>query len=776
MLFKNSLKFRINKLVVSIVLLISIVILMAIWFATSRHADTQLSRELEVGHSVFVNSLESRENLLVNAATVLTEDFGFKQAIATLDSATIDSMLNNHSERISADLMLVMSLDAKVIGKTDTLTTDSGSYLTPEIYDNVLRDGGLITFNLINGKLYQSLFLTVDAPNPIAIAMIGFEMDQKLVDRFSQLTTLDITLLFDQEKSAYLTTLSPADAKIVLQSNLPLLENAKKFSRLHLTTQAFRLENYPHFKGYVMLSHNTDLLFKEFYTLIKDVAVISVIAVFVALLLGVGFSKNVTKPLERLSILAKRISRGDYQNIIELNTSTTEIADLSVAFKQMQLNISEREKTISYNATHDMVTGLYNRTRLLELVQEGIENNGAFQVIAIQINGFRELNETFGYKVGDECLQYLAGEIKAKGGCTARIAGGEVIWLPNQTVTLENIVDIQSEMERSILVSQVKVRIKLVIGIVSVNDSNNKNSVFDKAEDVIRSLSIAASHARTKSNNIQYYLPEQEAAYIQRIEVLYELQHLLESDNKDELAMFYQPKLALSNNSVDKMEALIRWNSKKLGFVSPEMFIPIAESAGIIKSLTQWVIRRVIRDLHHWQLPEQQIAINLSAQDIVCGDLIEYIDDCLKEFDISINQLSFEITESDIMSDPQRAIAQLNLFVEKGFSLAIDDFGTGHSSLSYIKDFPVQTLKIDKAFILQLDQNEDDLTIVKCIISLATNFGLSVVAEGIENKASLEILRQLGCQYIQGYYISRPMPASEVTGWLAQYHDKKVQE
>lgn len=328
-------------------------------------------------------------------------------------------------------------------------------------------------------------------------------------------------------------------------------------------------------------------------------------------------------------------------------------------------------------------------------------------------------------------------------------------------------------MERSILVSQVKVRIKLVIGIVSVNDNTHKNSVFDEAEDVIRSLSIAASHARITNNNIQYYLPEQEAAYIQRIEVLYELQHLLESENKDELAMFYQPKMALENDKVDKMEALIRWNSKKLGFVSPEMFIPIAESAGIIKSLSQWVIRRVVRDLSRWQLPEQQIAINLSAQDIVCGDLINYIDDCLAEFNIPMSQLSFEITESDIMSDPQRAINQLNKFVEKGFTLAIDDFGTGHSSLSYIKDFPVQTLKIDKAFILQLDQNEDDQTIVKCINSLANNFGLSVVAEGVENKASLDLLRQLGCQYIQGYYISRPMPAAEVPSWLEQFHSKK---
>lgn len=773
MLFKNSLKFRINKLVVSIVLLISIVILLAIWFATSRHANTQLTRELEVGHSVFVNSLESRENLLVNAATVLTEDFGFKQAIATLDSATIDSMLNNHSERISADIMLVMSLDDKVIGKTDTLTTASGNYLTTAIFDTVMRDGGLITFNLINGKLYQSLFLTVDAPNPIAIAMVGFEMDQKLVDRFSQLTTLDITILFDQDKSSYLTTLSSADADIVLKANLRQQEDTKQVSSQHLTSQAFRLENYPQFSGYVMLTQNTDLLFKEFYTLIKDVAAISVIAVLVALLLGISFSKNVTKPLERLSVLAKRISRGDYKNTIELNNSTTEIADLSVAFKQMQLNISEREKTISYNATHDMVTGLYNRTRLLELVQQGIRDNNTFQVIAIQIHGFRELNETFGYKVGDECLQYLASEIKVKGGCTARIAGGEVIWLPDHKLSLENIVDIQSELERSILVSQVKVRIKLVIGIVSVNDNTHKNSVFDEAEDVIRSLSIAASHARITNNNIQYYLPEQEAAYIQRIEVLYELQHLLESENKDELAMFYQPKMALENDKVDKMEALIRWNSKKLGFVSPEMFIPIAESAGIIKSLSQWVIRRVVRDLSRWQLPEQQIAINLSAQDIVCGDLINYIDDCLAEFNIPMSQLSFEITESDIMSDPQRAINQLNKFVEKGFTLAIDDFGTGHSSLSYIKDFPVQTLKIDKAFILQLDQNEDDQTIVKCINSLANNFGLSVVAEGVENKASLDLLRQLGCQYIQGYYISRPMPAAEVPSWLEQFHSKK---
>lgn len=767
MLFNRSLKFRINKLIVSIVVLSSILILLAIWFATTRHAQTQLSRDLDVGQSVFVNSLQSRENLLINAATVLTDDFGFKQAVATEDAATISSMLNNHSERISADVMAVISLNGKTIGKSINLAQIQQPLVSDSMVETILNDGGMITFNHIDGRLYQSLFLTVDAPQPIAIAMVSFEMNQALINRFSQLTNLAITFIFSQDQKAFLTTLGDKDINLILANQLARDKQVDNVTNRHLASQSFRLTDYPQFDGYVVLTHDTDQLFKEFYVLLTDVVVISVIAIFCAIAFGVGFSKVLTKPLEHLSLLAKHISRGDYQSNIEINNSTTEIADLSTAFKQMQLNVSEREKTISYNAKHDMVTGLYNRKMLLDLLQEKLRAGQSFQAIAIQISGFRELNETFGYKVGDECLLYLANAVKGFGGIRARIAGGEVIWVPETKKDVDDLLTLQNELQRSILVSQVKVKINLVLGVV---DSDGE---FSEAEDVIRSLSIATSHARLTSNKIQMYLPEQEAAYIKRIEILYELQHLMENEDKHELSMFYQPKLSLLNNRVDKLEALIRWNSKKLGFVSPEVFIPIAESAGIIIELTQWVIRRVISDIASWKVENIQVAINLSAQDIVSEDIIRYINVCLIEFKVHPAQLAFEITESDIMSDPERAISQLNKFVELGFPLAIDDFGTGHSSLSYIKDFPVQTLKIDKAFILKLDQNKDDQSIVRCINSLARDFELKVVAEGVENEASLTMLRDLGCQYIQGYFISRPMPSADVKQWIEAFHQEK---
>lgn len=772
MLFNRSLKFRINKLIVSIVVFSSVLILIAIWYSTTRHASAQLSRDLDVGQSVFVNSLESRENLLINAATVLTDDFGFKQAVATNDSATISSMLGNHSERISADLMAVISLSGAVMGQSSLLVQrPDGGLITKQMLDTIIAQGGLITFNQINGRLYQSLFLTVDAPKPIAIAMVSFEMDQQIVEQFSQLTNLAITFIFDQNQANYLTTLSADEVALVL-ANKQLFDTATfNFETGHLASQAFRLQAYPQFDGYVVLTHNTELLFKEFNDLLYEVVAISVIAILIAIALGVGFSKVLTKPLENLSLYAKRISRGDYDSQIEVSKNSTEIADLSTAFKQMQKNVSERERTISYNANHDMVTGLYNRKMLLELLTDKLNQSSVFQVIAIQISGFRELNETFGYKVGDECLLYLANRIQGFGGIRARIAGGEVIWVPEQPLELDALLQLQNDMQKSILVSQVKVKMNLVFGVVDCDEENQ----FSSAEDIIRSLSIAASHARLTSNKIQHYLPEQEAEYIKRIEILYELQHLMENEDKEDLNMFYQPKMSLSDNKVDKMEALIRWNSKKLGFVSPEIFIPIAESAGIIIELTQWVIRRVISDLAIWQLEDLQVAINLSAQDIVSEEIIRYINVTLIEFKVHPAQLSFEITESDIMSDPKRAISQLNKFVELGFSLAIDDFGTGHSSLSYIKDFPVQTLKIDKAFILKLDENKDDQSIVRCINSLANDFQLKVVAEGVENETSLEMLRELGCEYIQGYFISRPMPGIEVKNWIAQFHQAKAE-
>jgi diguanylate cyclase (GGDEF)-like protein len=737
--------------------------------------------------------------MLISAATVLTEDFGFKEAIATNDSATIVSVLNNQSERISADIMAVFTLTGETISQSSGLSFNDGITDMGTAINKIIADGGLSTIQEFNGKLYQTLFLTVDAPQPIAITMIGFEINQPLVERVSSLTTLDVTIAFnnnlvknvnsqtDTSKTtssastasknntpSYLTTLKHESLVTLLGNSeldsSELIDNKNPYNkRENFATKRLYLTDYPEFSGYILLTHDTDILFKEFDVLLDDVIAISIVAVLLALLMGTIFSRNLTQPLEKLSIVAKKIAGGDYLTRISLDEGSSEIRNLSSVFTHMQHDISEREEKIKYSALHDQLTGLYNRNKILSVLEETLTEAKESQLLAIQINNFREVNETFGFQVGDNCILQLAKYIEEKGGYAARFSGGEVIWLPPEPLDEEALSKLQSDFEKRVLCSQLKIRIKLVIGCV-----NNPQTLEKEAEDILRSLSIAVSHARLSSNFIQAYHQEQETVYLQRLEILHALLNVLEDKNNQELAMFYQPKLLLKTNKVEKMEALIRWNSPKLGFISPELFIPIAERAGIIKELSHWVIHRVISDLASWQRNDVQVAINLSAQDIMSQDIFDVILSNLELYGLSPHHLSFEITESDIMADPEKAIIQLNKFREYGFILSIDDFGTGHSSLTYIKDFPVAELKIDKSFILKLDENVDDQIIVKSIISLAKSFNLYVIAEGVENESTLNMLNEMNCQYIQGYFISRPMPSQDVNTWLTTFHQEKV--
>ena len=777
--YSYSLKTRIIKLIASLVILTSIAILISINFATEKHANTQLSRELHIGESVFLDFLKNRESMLINAATVLTEDFGFKEAIASQDNNTINSVLINHTERISADIMAVFNLEGEMLSQTSDLAFNNGISNMQNALKEIVTNGGLSTIKVFKGKLYQALFLTIDAPQPIAIAMLGFEINQPLIERVSKLTTLDVTIAFDKNtatppiridhSTSYLSTLPSHNLDILLQG-INLNDNSGSYSVIeHFATQLFFLKDYPEFTGYVFLTHDTDVLFKEFDALLNEVTAISVIAILLTLFIGSVFSRHLTQPLEQLSVIARKVASGDYLTHINLNKGSSEIRNLSSAFTLMQHDISEREEKIKYSASHDQLTGLYNRNKVLTVLDEILATSEEFQILALQINSFKEINETFGFKVGDNCILQLSEFIRKKGGNAARISGGEVIWFPTRSLNDEALSQLQLDIEQSVLSSELQIKIKIVIGCI-----NNPLALQKDAKDLLRSLSIAASHARLSSNFIQAFYQEQETLYLQRLDILYALLNVLNDDGNQELAMFYQPKLLLANHQVKKMEALIRWNSPTLGFISPELFIPIAERAGIIKELSHWVIRRVISDLSSWQRTDIQVAINLSAQDIMSEDIFDIILTNLAQHKLLPQNLSFEITESDIMDDPEKAIIQLNKFKEHGFLLSIDDFGTGHSSLTYIKDFPVNELKIDKSFILKLDENKDDQIIVNSIIALAKSFNLQVIAEGVENQATLTMLKKMNCQFIQGYFISRPMPSKEVNSWLTHFNQQKV--
>ena len=484
--------------------------------------------------------------------------------------------------------------------------------------------------------------------------------------------------------------------------------------------------------------------------------------------MGAIFAKNLTQPLTDLAAMAQRIARGDYHEGINTQDNTQEINNLSVAFGVMQDNVRHREEKIQFQASHDLLTNLYNRFQITEIIKEKMLEKKPFQVFGLNILGFRGINDTFGYHVGDSCLQSLATRFLKLGGQVARLSGGELLWLPEQPIDETKLLALRRQLEQPLEVENTVLNIRFSIGLVRYpNDTEDTQTLF-------RRLSIAVDHAQQQENLYQAYRQDLEESYLYRLEVLRELKQALNS-SQSELAIFYQPKLSLHTGQVSKAEALMRWNSKRLGFVSPELFIPIAEQAGFINQITDWVIDRVIHDSCNWQKIgiNLQVAINISVHDAANINLLPRIIQRLEHAGLDKNMLAFEITESDLMKEPEKSIEHLQAFRRNGFNLAIDDFGTGYSSLAYLKNMPVSELKIDKSFILKLDQQIDDQSIVQTIITLARSFNLEIVAEGVENENALRLLDTWGCDWIQGYFISKPMANDQIQNWLAENSNEK---
>lgn len=275
--------------------------------------------------------------------------------------------------------------------------------------------------------------------------------------------------------------------------------------------------------------------------------------------------------------------------------------------------------------------------------------------------------------------------------------------------------------------------------------------------------------AKTKTAGVLRYSPVLDSSSTQTLSLLSDLRQALQ---QGQLRLFLQPKVDVATRQVVAAEALVRWQHPQRGLVPPLQFIPFAEQTGFVRQLTLWMFEEAARQWATLQSAQGplRIAINLSTRDLLDPYFADRLAGLMREHGVQADAFCLEITESAIMDDPQRAEATLNLLAEQGFKLSIDDFGTGYSSLAYLKRLPVNELKIDKSFVMGMEQDDNDAKIVRSTVDLAHNLGLRVVAEGVENEAILNLLNALGCDEAQGYFVSKPMPAHDFKGWRARWN------
>jgi len=436
--------------------------------------------------------------------------------------------------------------------------------------------------------------------------------------------------------------------------------------------------------------------------------------------------------------------------------------------KRTEVNMLKQKEALNYQAHHDSLTGLPNRVlfndRLECALEESKRNKTKLALLFIDLDHFKEINDSLGHSIGDEVLKVVTDRLNGlmRGSDTiARLGGDEF------TVVVNNLNEVQDSsilankilevLAKPIVVNKHELYVSSSIGIsLYPNDGEG-------AQNLLKYADAAMYRAKDEGrNNFQFYSSEMTELAFER--VVMEASFRASLKNED-FIVYYQPQVDASTDKIVGMEALVRWNHPAMGIVSPAKFIPLAEATGLIVDLDRFVMKSAMTQLSKWYKDGYNpgvLAMNLTVKQLQQKDFIEFLKGLMIESTCRAEWIELEVTEGQIMSNPEEGIKILNKISSLGIELAVDDFGTGYSSLAYLKRLPINKLKIDQAFVRELPHDEDDVAIAKAVIALASSLNLNIIAEGVETKEQKDFLVQNGCKNIQGYYYSKPIPAKEM--------------
>jgi diguanylate cyclase (GGDEF)-like protein len=482
-----------------------------------------------------------------------------------------------------------------------------------------------------------------------------------------------------------------------------------------------------------------------------------------------ALERMVLRPLASIAEALKAES----QNIAgtELNSNIQETHDLIDAFITMRKQVQARQTALEYHALHDSLTNLGNRNRLTINLEQAIKSaareNSSLALLVLDLNHFKEVNDTLGHPIGDQLLIEVGQRLSRllrNADTIARLGGDEfAVLLPtaNEIHAIKIAEKITTALSHPLNLDNRQIYTSASIGITVYPQHGSD------ARLLIQRADIAMYQAKHNKSKLAVYDPDTDKNSLKRLGLMADLRKALKEDGLD---VYYQPQVSLSENRTIGMEALLRWQHPKYGFISPEEIINLAEQTGLIHDIALWVLSRAVTQAKQWIDAgfELNLAVNLSAQNLENDHLITQVKNLLARTKFPARQLTLEITENAMMSNPERAVGILTQLDNMGIQLSVDDFGTGFSSLGYLKRLPVTELKIDKSFVTDIPNNENDAVIVRSTIDLAHNLGLTVVAEGVTDQATLDLLQILRCDIAQGFFINRPVCAEEFTDWLTK--------
>lgn len=761
-----------NKIFLFFVLLLLMVQSIAFWTLYNGNQNqeaAEINNRLTTAKTIFTELFDRRLAYLSAFAETAAKDYGLKE-VFNEDTRSLLFALNNHRKRIDADLAMTVSSEGIINGQLQRYFINGSEKVRQGAergndfrFIDWLETGQSAHLYLIDNALYQlSISPVTVGSKTLGWVAFGFQIDHRLANEFTSITGLDTDFLLKYAGKWKLISIEEFDidhtealslAVQVIENNAP-----DKFIATHsLITEFDDQELGVAMHG--LRANFVALLHEQWWRFLM----LAILTLLVSLTSAYFIAASISKPIKRLVTQAKVIASGDYQQKITLKDKN-EIGQLATEFNNMQLAVLQREEAITHLADHDPLTDLPNRNMLNKVLKGMKDQQQHFIILHLNLSRLKDVNDTLGHDVGDEVIKELAKRLQRLCQITnfkllVHLGADEFIVLAEHLDICETISQLQVELEPIFDYQGISLQLQVRIGVALYPEHSADTKLALQMADT------ALHQTRETGKLVQVYHPDLDVNTVERLNLINDLKQAIPAG---ELELHFQPKLCLKTNVITHVEALVRWKHPSLGMIPPDDFIHIAEQTGQIKALTRWVFTTALAQFNTWRTLgiHLNVAINIAAKNLKESDFHQFICQSLMNANVPADKITLEVTESSVVEDPEAAIKLLSEFKDHGMKISIDDYGTGYSSLAQLKQLPVHELKIDKSFIQRLEHDDDDQIIVRSTIELAHNMGLHVVAEGIEDEFSLNWLREYGCELAQGYYISKPKPAIELTPWL----------
>jgi predicted signal transduction protein with EAL and GGDEF domain len=768
--------FRLRLSLFFVATLVTVQLLTAVLvYEVTRHALVAVGeRQLTANAGAFVAQMDDISARVAGNVEVLSLDYALRSAIAERDSGTVLSVLRNHGRRVGASRMLLIGLDGSVLADTGRVMPAMTRFAFPDLMRSAYtqRTAAVVA---VDGKASWLVVVPIYAPQPVAMVVVYVPLDDALLAHLQRLSALPR----DLELAAQLT---PGRWSVVArgdphsgmmagiaaaQRGLPWKPALTSVNGQEYMLLAQRLRQpQSSLPVIAVLGYSLDSALQPFRAVGMAWAGLLLLGFGVGLLGAWLTARSVSRPIESLARVVRQIEAGDYRPPPDMPRHD-EIGQLAGAFATMTAAIRQREERIRHQAMHDSVTSLPNRLAA-ELVLDAslcaADSTGGV-VLMIGLTRVPDIIKTMGHALCDRLIRDAGGRIGKMAGDAylARISDAQfLLWLPQMgksqaTVTALALLEALSVPYQDSNAS--------IDGLPSIGMALAPADGNDAAT-LLRHAEVAQFAASGSTSSLSFYDAAIDPHRPERLSLMGDLREALECN---QLSLHYQPKLNLANRRVDAVEALLRWEHPRLGWIAPDTFIGMAEDTGNIQRVTRWALAAALAQAQRWIAEDMplRVAVNLSTRDLEEAALPEQIAALLSSHALPATCLTVEVTERAVISERDTAIQILRRLAAQGIDIAIDDFGVGQSTFAYLRHLPVSELKIDQMFVKHLATDPNDQIIVRSLVDLGHRLGYRVTAEGVESQGALDFLASIGCDHAQGYFIATGLTAAGLATFIA---------